>query len=86
MRLVQSTKLRKGSSQEKIRCRIISVDLDRLSEPCGRLLVTTEIVLREACESLPGVGTGIARTEAQGLADMSFCFFGATKEYRPSPI
>ena len=81
MRLVKSTKPRKGSGQEKMRCRIISVDLDRLSEPCDGLLITTENVLREACESLPGVGIGIARTEAQGLADVSLCLFGATKEY-----
>ena len=39
-----------------------------------------ELCLRIARETLPGIGIGIARTEAKGLTDVSLCFFGATNE------
>ena len=67
MRIVKSTKLREGGGRQEIRCRIISVGLDRPSEPCGRLLITAENELRDARESLPGMAIGIARTEARCL-------------------
>ena len=80
MRFVEATELREGGGQHEIRCRIISVGLDRPSEPRGRLLITAEKVRRDAPECLPGMGIRVARTEAQGLADVSLCFLGATGE------
>jgi hypothetical protein len=80
MRVVNSTKLREAGGRQEIRCRIISVGLDRPSEPRGRLLITAEKELPAACESLPGMGIGIARTEARCLADVSLRLFGATDE------
>ena len=78
MRLVKSTKLREGGGQVKIRRRIISVGLDRPPKPRDRLLLTAEVELRHARDSHPGVSHRIARTEAQGLGNVSLCFFGAT--------
>src|SRR5271165_5001541 len=80
MCLVWSTKVREGGSQQEIRCRIISVGLDCPPKPLNRLIPIAEVVLRDAQETIPGVGISIARTEAQGLADVSLCFFGATDE------
>ena len=42
------------------------------------LLVTAESVLRHARGKYPRVGPRIARTEAQGLGNVSLAFFGAT--------
>ena len=58
--------------------RIISVGLDRPSKPRDRLLPTAEVVLRKARVSHPDVSHRIARTEAQGLGNVSLGFFGAT--------
>ena len=80
MRIVKSTKLRKAGGRQEMRYRIISVGLDRPSEPRSRLLITAESELRDAHESLPGMGIGIAWTEARCLADVSLCLFGATDE------
>ena len=60
--------------------RVISVGLNRPSKPRDRLLVTAEMDLREAREIHPGVSRHIARTEAQGLGNVSLRFFGATDE------
>ena len=73
-----STELREGGGQPKICWRIVSVGLDRPSAPRGRLLVTAELVLRDARECRPGGSCRIARTEAQRIANVSLCFFGAT--------
>ena len=78
MRLLQSTELREGGGQPKICQRIISVGLDRPSTPRVRLLPTAEVDLRDARGSHPDVSHRIARTEAQGLINVSLCFFGAT--------
>ena len=78
MRLVKSTKLREGGGQVKICDRKISVGLDRPPKPRDRLLPTAEMVLRDARESHPEYSHRIARTEAQGLDNVSLCFFGAT--------
>ena len=78
IRLVQPTKVREGGGQQEIWCRIISVGLDRPSEPPGCLLKTAQSGLRDASETLPGMGIRIARTEAQGLANVSLRLFGAT--------
>src|SRR5271166_862798 len=51
---------------------------DRPSNPRGRLVVTAEVVFRHAHGSHPGVGHRIARTEAQGLANLSLGVFGPT--------
>ena len=80
MRLVKSTELCEGGGQVKIRYRIVSVRLDRPAKPGNRLLVTPEAEFCEARETLPGMSIGIARTEAQGLTDVSLCFFGTTDE------
>ena len=77
-RLVKSTKLREGGGQVKICWRIISIGLDRPPKPRDRLLPTAEVVLRQARISHPAVSHRIARTEAQGLANVSLRFFGAT--------
>ena len=77
-RLVKSTKLREGGGQIKMCDRIISVGLDRPSIPRNRLLVTAEVELRHARDIHPDVSHRIARTEAQGLGNVSLCFFGAT--------
>ena len=47
-RLVKPAKLREGGGQRKICMRIISVGLDRPSKPRNRLIVTAEMVLRDA--------------------------------------
>src|SRR5271169_1572325 len=53
--LVESTELREGGGQQKIRCRIISVGFDCPSKPRGRLVPIAEIVLRNAGASHPEV-------------------------------
>ena len=68
MRLVKATKLRERGGQHEMRCRIISVGLDRPSKPRDRLLLTAEVVLRDARDGHPDISHRIARTEAQGLA------------------
>ena len=78
--LVHSTKLRKGDGQVKIRMRIISIGLDRPSKPRDSFLPGAEVVLRNARETLPGMGISIARTEAQGFANVGLCFFRTTDE------
>ena len=80
MRLFPSTKLGEGGGQQKIRRRIISVGLDRPSKPRDRLVPTAEVDLRNAHEMHPDVSHGIARTEAQGLTNVSLRFVGATDE------
>ena len=57
---------------------ITSIGLDRPSTPRDRLLVTADVELRQACDTHPDMSRRIARTEAQGLTDVSLCFFGAT--------
>ena len=42
------------------------------------MLVTAEVELRKARDGHPDVSHRIARTEAQGLGNVSLCFFGAT--------
>ena len=63
--------------QQKIWVRIISVGLDRPSKPRDRLLLIAELVLRQTRASHPNVSQRIARTEAQGLGNVSLGFFGA---------
>src|SRR5580704_16801004 len=78
MRFFQSTELREGGGQPKICQRIVSVRLDRPSTPHVRLLPTAEVELRDARGSHPDVSQRIAWTKAQGLLNVSLCFFGAT--------
>ena len=78
MRFLQSTELREGGGQPKICQRIVSVRLDRPSTPRVRLLPTAEVELRDARGSHPDVSQRIAWIEAQGLLNVSLCFFGAT--------
>ena len=80
-RLVKSTKQREGGGQRKYASRIISIGLDRPPKARGRLLVTAEVELRDARDAHPDVSVRIARTEAQGLGNVSLCFFGATDKY-----
>ena len=68
----------RAAANTKICMRIISVGLDRPSKPRDRLLPTAEVELRNARVSHPDVSHRIARTEAQGLGNVSLCFFGAT--------
>ena len=79
-RLVKPTKLRQGGAHRKILMRIISVGLDRPSKPRDRLLPKAEKILRDARLSHPGIGHRIARTEPEGLDNVSLGFFGATDE------
>src|SRR5208283_4067932 len=79
-RLVESTKLSECGAQPKVWVRIISIGLDRPPTPRGRFLVTAEVVLRPACGTHPDVGPRIARTEAQGLSNVSLCFFSAAND------
>ena len=58
--------------------RIVSVGLDRPSKLRSRLLVTAEAIFRYARVSHPDVSHRIARTEAQGLTNVSLGFFGPT--------
>jgi hypothetical protein len=55
-----------------------SIGLDRPSTPRDRLLVTAKVELRHARVSHPDISHRIAQTEAQGLNNVSLCFFGAT--------
>jgi hypothetical protein len=84
-RLVQSTKLRERGPQRKMWLRMISISLDRPSKPRDRLLATGEVVLRDPRVNHPGASHRIARTEAQGLADMRLRFFGATDKDLTKP-
>src|SRR5271166_483797 len=74
-RLVETPRLREGGGQPKICWRMVSVGLDRPPTPRGRLLVTPELVLRDARECHPGVSRRIARAEAQRLGNVSLRFF-----------
>src|SRR5450432_3390660 len=78
MRLVEATELHEGGCQPEIGKRVISVALERTSEPRGRLGEVTEMKLRQAGRAHPGEGHRIAWTQSQGLADVRLCFFGAT--------
>ena len=62
MRLVKSTKLRERGGQIKICRRKISIGLDRPSTPRDRLLVTSEVELRQAHHIHPDISRRIART------------------------
>src|SRR5277367_5298518 len=55
-----------------------SVGLDRPSKPRDCLVVKSEVVLRDARVAHPIVSHRVARTEAQGLDNVSLGFFGAT--------
>src|SRR5271169_3368266 len=77
-RLVKSTKPRERGPQHKMCLRRISVGLDRPSTPRDRLVAKAEVVLRDGREGHPTVSRCIARTEAQGLDDVSLGFFGET--------
>src|SRR5580704_1429195 len=55
MRLVQSTKLRKGGAQHEISIWIISVGLDCPPKPRGRLLVALEVEFSHAGGRHPNV-------------------------------
>ena len=74
----ESTELRECGGQVKICRRIVSVGLDRPSEPLGRLLTIADVELRQPRDIHPDVSQCIARTEAQGFDNVSLCFFGAT--------
>src|SRR5271166_5001929 len=80
MRLVESTKLCEGGGQPGICWRKISVGLDRPPSPRDRFLPTAEVALRPGCTMHPHVSHRVARTEAQGLGNVSLCFFGATDQ------
>ena len=85
MGIVKSTKLREGGGQGEMGERKISVGLDRPSKPRDRFFRTAEVVLRIARERHPDVGLRIARTEAQGLGNVSLCLLGATNEDLTKP-
>ena len=72
--------MRERDAQHKMWMREISVRLDRPSKPRDRLLPKPEVILRDARYIHPTVSHCIARTEPQGLADVSLCLFGATDE------
>jgi hypothetical protein len=57
---------------------IISIGLAR--PPKARDRLTAKVELRDAHERHPNVSQRIARTEAQGLTNVSLCFFGAADE------
>ena len=84
--LADSTKLRKGDGQVKIRMRIISIGLDRPSKRRDSFLPGAEVVLRNARETLPGMGISIARTEAQGFAKWASVSSARPMKVLPSPI
>src|ERR1700677_1470665 len=58
----------------------ISVGFDRPSKPRDRFLPNAEVALRCARDGHPHVSHRIARTEAQGLGNVSLGFFGATEK------
>ena len=57
---------------------IISVGLDRPPKPRDRLLPRPRWFFAMPALSHPDVSHRIARTEAEGLGNVSLCFFGAT--------
>ena len=80
-RLVESTKLREGGGQPKI------CEADNFGWPRSPVDTTRPLApnCRGGCfatarDSHPDVSHRIARTEAQGLGNVSLCFFGATDE------
>ena len=80
MRLVQSAKLREGCAQHKMWLGIIPVCLYRPPKARCRVLPAAEVEPRHARDSHPEVSQRIARTEAQGLGNVSIRFFGATNK------
>ena len=58
----------------------ISIDFDRAAEPCDRLLVVAKIEFGTANSRYPTEGEGVAGTETERFADMSFGFLAATDE------
>ena len=68
----------KAAAHRKILMRIISVGLDRPSKPRDRLLPKAEEDSSRCPRDHPGIGHRIARTEPEGLDDVSLGFFGAT--------
>src|SRR6476469_8466971 len=63
-----------------MRAWMISVDLDRATEPCDRLLVGAELQLGEAREHHPNESLRITRTEAECLLDMGLSVPAATEK------
>src|SRR5271163_3146617 len=59
---------------------IISIGLDRPSRPRGRFFVAAGVILRDAGDTHPNISHRIARTEAQGLDNVSLGFFSATSQ------
>ena len=76
----QERQLREGGGQREICGCVVSVGLDRPAKPCDRLLITAELVLRDAREIHPAVSPRIARTETQGLGDVGLGLFGAPRD------
>jgi hypothetical protein len=70
--------LSEGGGQPEISLWKISVGLDRPAKPRDRLLPTAEVELRRARNGHLDVSQRIVRTEAQGLNNVSLCFFGVT--------
>ena len=79
-RLIKPTEMRQRGGEIEMRAWMISVDLDRATEPRDRLLVGAELQLGEAREHHPNKGVRIARTEAECLLDMGLGLRAATKK------
>ena len=69
-RLIKLTEVRQRGGKIDMRAWMISVYLDRTTEPRDRLLVGTELQLGEAREHHPNKSLRITRTEAECLLDM----------------
>ena len=69
-RLIKLTEVRQRGGKIDMRAWMISVDLDRTTEPRDRLLVGAELQLGEAREDHPNKSLRITRTEAECLLDM----------------
>ena len=82
-RLVKSTKLCEGGGQTKICWRIFrlaSIDRRNHATACSQL---PRWSFAMPARSHPDVSHSVARTEAEGLANVSLCFFGATDKHLP---
>jgi hypothetical protein len=80
MGLVQLPEPRQRTRELEMRGGIISVFVEAPAKPYDCFGIGIELHFGEADPSYPAIGKGVARGEAQSLADVSFGFCPSTKK------